>query len=137
MIRCRILNLKSFDFISMVKKYSVCRFAPCPVHVLDKFPHGERFFSPYSKNLLPCGKFNYIDAKHKQKSVILPLREPAKDKLFILYLEDLPHSERFLPFGEKNLSPCGNLSRTRTGQGAKRQTQYILNFNNKNENFKF
>jgi hypothetical protein len=70
--------------------------------VLDQFPHGERFFSPYSKNLSPCGKFNDINAKHKQKSAILPVREPAKDKLFILYLEDLLHSERFLPYGEKN-----------------------------------
>jgi hypothetical protein len=85
---------------------------------------------------LPCGKFNDIDAKHKQKSAILPMREPAKDKLFILYLEDLPHGERFLPYREKNLSPCGNLSRTRTGQGAKRRTLYFLNFNIKNENFK-
>jgi hypothetical protein len=46
---------------------------------------------------------NDIDAKHKQKSAILPEREPAKDKLFKLYLEDLPHGERFLPYGEKNL----------------------------------
>jgi hypothetical protein len=36
--------------------YRVCRFAPSPVRVLDKFPHGERFFSPYGKNLSPCGK---------------------------------------------------------------------------------
>jgi hypothetical protein len=57
--------------------------------VLDKFPHGERFFSPYGKNRSPCGKFNYIDAKHKQKSAILPVRELAKDKLFILWLKDL------------------------------------------------
>jgi hypothetical protein len=56
------------------KKYRVCRFAPRPVHVLDKFPRGERFFSPYGKNL----------------------------------------------------SPCGNLSWTRTGRGAKRQTLYFL-----------
>jgi hypothetical protein len=55
---------------------------------MDKFPHGERFFSPYGKNLFLCGKFKDIDAKHKQKSAILPVREPAKDKLFILYLED-------------------------------------------------
>jgi hypothetical protein len=26
------------------KKYRVRRFAPSPVRVLDKFPHGERFF---------------------------------------------------------------------------------------------
>jgi hypothetical protein len=66
MIRCRILNFKNFDFLSMVKKNSFCSFAPCPVGVLDEFPHGERFFPPYGKNLSPCGKFN--DAKHKQKS---------------------------------------------------------------------
>jgi hypothetical protein len=85
---------------------------------------------------LPCGKFNDIDAKHKQKSEILPMRELVKDKLFILCLEDLPHGERFLPYGEKNLSPCGNLSRTLTGLGAKRRTLYFLNFNIKRENFK-
>jgi hypothetical protein len=58
-----------------------------------------RDFSPRTdgKNLSPWGKFNDIDAKHKKKSAILPLREPAKDELFILYLEDLPHGERFLP----------------------------------------
>jgi hypothetical protein len=68
-----------------------------PVRGLDKFPHGERLFSPYRKNLSLCGKFNEIDAKHKQKSAILPVRELAKDKLFILWLEDLPHGKRFLP----------------------------------------
>jgi hypothetical protein len=68
------------------KKYRVHRFPPS----LDKFLQGERLFSPYGKNLLPCGKFNDIDAKHKQKSVILPARELAKDKSFILWLEDLP-----------------------------------------------
>jgi hypothetical protein len=30
---------------------------------------------------------------------------------------NLPNGEKFLPYGEKNLSPCGNLSRTRTGLG--------------------
>jgi hypothetical protein len=66
------------------KKYWVCRFTPSPVHVLEKFPHGERFFSPYGKNLSPCIKFNDIDAKHKQKSMIFTVRELAKDELFIL-----------------------------------------------------
>jgi hypothetical protein len=47
------------------KKDRVRRFAPSPVSVLDKFPHGEKFFSPYGKNLSPCGKFNDIAAKHK------------------------------------------------------------------------
>jgi hypothetical protein len=47
MIRCRILNLKNFDFISMVKKYSICRFSPRPERVLDKFPHGGDF-SPHT-----------------------------------------------------------------------------------------
>jgi hypothetical protein len=66
MIRCWILNFKNFDFILIVKKYTrVRRFAPSPVLVLDKFPHGERFFSPYGKNLSPCGNFNDIIAKHK------------------------------------------------------------------------
>jgi hypothetical protein len=49
---------------------------------------------------------------------------------------NLPHSERFLPYGEKNLSPCGNLSRIRSGLGGKGQTLYFLNFYIKNENFK-
>jgi hypothetical protein len=115
MIHCRILNFKNFAFILMVKKYRVRRFAPSLVLVLDKFPHGERFFSPYCKNLSQCSKFNGINAKHKQNSANLPVRELARDKLFILWLEDLPHGERFLPYGEKNLSPCGNLSMTRTG----------------------
>jgi hypothetical protein len=69
------------DFILVAKKYSVWRFAPNPVLVLDKFPYGERFFSLYGKNLSPCGKFNDINAKQKQKSAILPMRELAKDKL--------------------------------------------------------
>jgi hypothetical protein len=60
-----------------------------------------RFFSPYGKNLSPCGKFNGIGAKHKQKSAILNMRELAKEKLFILWLEDLPHGERFLPMRRK------------------------------------
>jgi hypothetical protein len=128
MIGCRILNFKNFDFIFMVKKYSVCHFVPSPARVLDKFPHGKRFFSPYGKYLSHCGKFNDIDAKHKQKSAILPVRELAKDKLFLLCLEDLPHGERFLPCGGKNLSPCGNLSRTRTGLGAKRRNPILFKF---------
>jgi hypothetical protein len=51
-------------------------------------------------------------------------------------LKDLPHGERFLPYGEKNLSPLGNLSRTLTGLGAKRQTLYFFNFIIKDETFK-
>jgi hypothetical protein len=46
-----------FSFLMLkFKKYQVRRFAPRPVRVLDKFLHGERFVSPYYKNLLPCGK---------------------------------------------------------------------------------
>jgi hypothetical protein len=69
--------------------------------------------------------------QNKQKSAILPVREQAKDKLFILRLENLPHGERFVLYSEKNLSPCGNLSWTRTGLGAKRRTLYNI----KNEKF--
>jgi hypothetical protein len=36
--------------------YRVCHFAHNPVRVLDKFLHGERFFSPYVKNLSPYCK---------------------------------------------------------------------------------
>jgi predicted kinase len=42
---------------------------------------------------LQRGKFNVIDAKHNQKSAILPVQELAKDKFLILWLEDLPYSE--------------------------------------------
>jgi hypothetical protein len=69
--------------------------------VLDKFPHGERFFSPYGKNLSPCGKFNDIDAKHKQKSAILPMRELAKDGLFILWLRIYRTERDFYHTGRK------------------------------------
>jgi hypothetical protein len=88
-----------------------------------------RDFSPHTVKISPCGKFNDIDAKHKQKSAILPVRELAKDRLFNVYtlVENLPQGERFLLHGDKNLSPCGNLSRTRTGLGAN-PIQYILNF---------
>jgi hypothetical protein len=48
-IRRKILNFKIF--VLKFKKYRVRRFAPSPVSVLDKFPHGKRFFSPYGKNL--------------------------------------------------------------------------------------
>jgi hypothetical protein len=41
------------------------------------------FFSPHGKNLSPYGKFNDIDAKHKQKSAILSVRDTAYDNLFI------------------------------------------------------
>jgi hypothetical protein len=53
-------------------------------------------------------------------------------------LGDLPQGERFLPYGEKNLLPCGNLSRTPTGRGAKRRTLYflILTLKLKFQNFK-
>jgi hypothetical protein len=57
--------LKHSFLMLKFKKYSVGRFAPGPVLVLDKFPHSERFFSPYGKNLSPRGKFNDIIAKHK------------------------------------------------------------------------
>jgi hypothetical protein len=50
------------------------------------------------------------------------MQKLGKDKLFTLSLEDLPHGKKFLPYGEKIFSPCGNLSRTCTGLGAKQQT---------------
>jgi hypothetical protein len=58
------------------KKFIVCRFVHRREHVNDKLPCGERFFSPH-------GKFNDIDAKHKQKSAILPVQDTAYDNLFI------------------------------------------------------
>jgi hypothetical protein len=52
---------------------------------------------------------------------------------------NLPHGKRFLPYGEKNFSPCGNLylSRTRTGLGATRQTLYFLTIKMKSKFLKF
>jgi hypothetical protein len=135
-IRCWILNFKNFDFILLVKKYSVCRFVPSSVRVLDKFLDADRFFSPYGKNLSPCGKsFN-------QSIYNLSLASSRTGRIadfclcFASMPLNLPLGERFLPYGEKNLSLWGNLSRTRTGLGAKRRTLYFLNFYIKNENFK-
>jgi hypothetical protein len=68
-----ILNIKIFLLILKFKKYSVRRFAPCPVRVLDKFPHGKRFFSPYGK-ISPRA-----------------LNPPTKCKQFIL--SQFPHGE--------------------------------------------
>jgi hypothetical protein len=104
-IRCRILNFKNFDFILLVKKYSVCRFVPIPVRVLDKFPHNERFFSPYGTYLLPCGKsFN-----QSINNLSLASSRTGRIADFCLCFAsmslNLPHSERFLQYGEKNLSP--------------------------------
>jgi hypothetical protein len=49
--------------------YRVRRFAPSPARVLDKFPHGERFFSPYGKNLSPpCGKSSNQSIKNQNMS---------------------------------------------------------------------
>jgi hypothetical protein len=48
---------------------------PDPEMILDK---------NLGKNLSQCGKFNDIDAKHKQKSGIFTVREVAKDKWCIL-----------------------------------------------------
>jgi hypothetical protein len=48
-----------------------------------EFPQDERFFSPNGKNLLPCGKFNDIDAK-QTRICDFHHAELAKDKLFIL-----------------------------------------------------
>jgi hypothetical protein len=120
-----------------LKKYRVRRSVPSPVRVLDQLPHSERFFSLYGKNLSPCGVFNGIDAKHQQRPAVFPVQELAKDRLFIFWLEDLPHDEIFLPSGEKNPSPCGNLSRTRTRLGAKRRTLYLLNFKIRTKILKF
>jgi hypothetical protein len=50
---------------------------------------------------------------------------------------NLPHGESFLPYGEKNLSPCGNLSRASTGLGAKRRTLYFLTIKMKSKFLKF
>jgi hypothetical protein len=60
----------------------------CPGQV----PAQREIFLPVQKK-----RFTDIDAKHKQKSTILPVWELAKDRLFILWLEDLLHGEGFLP----------------------------------------
>jgi hypothetical protein len=51
-------------------------------------------------------------------------------------LEDLLHGERFLPYGEKNLSPAGTCVGHVSGPVAKRRTLYFLNFKIKIENLK-
>jgi hypothetical protein len=43
------------------------------------------FFSPHGENISPYSKFNDIDAKHKQKSAILSVRDTAYDNLFTVY----------------------------------------------------
>jgi hypothetical protein len=133
-IRCRILDFKNFDFLLLVKKSSVCRFVPSPV--LDKFPHGERFFSPYDTNLSPCSKSFNQSINNLSLASSHTWRFADFCLCFASMSLNLPHGERFLPYGEKNLSPCRNLSRTRTGLGAKRRTLCFLNFYIKNENFK-
>jgi hypothetical protein len=71
-----------------------------------------------------------------KKSAILHVRELAKDKFVYTLVGGFTAQREILPYGEKNLSPCGNLSRTRTGLGAKRRTLYFLHFSIKNENYK-
>jgi hypothetical protein len=118
------------------KKYRVCRFAPSPVSVLDKFPHCKIFS--------PCT----VKISHRAVNLMISMQNLNKNRRFSLCgnwlrIDGLYSGWRiyrmgrdFLPYGEKNLSPCGNLSRTRTGLGAKQRTLYILKFNIKNENFK-
>jgi hypothetical protein len=48
---------------------------------------------------------------------------------------NFPHGERFLPYGEKNLSR-ELVQDTYVAIGAKRRTLYFFNFNVKNEHFK-
>jgi hypothetical protein len=106
------LKFLKFSFLMLkFKKYMVRRFAPSPVSVLDKFPHGERFFSPYSKIFRRVVNLKKMTSMQNiNKNLRFSPWGLAKDKLFILWLEDLPHGERFLPYGEKNLLPCGNVS---------------------------
>jgi hypothetical protein len=86
-------------------KHRIRRFAPSPVRVLDKFPHSERFFSPYSKNLSPC------DKSSNQSINMLSLASSRMGRIadfwlfFALMLLNKPHSERFFTVrGEKYLS---------------------------------
>jgi hypothetical protein len=65
MIRCRILNFKNFDFISVVKKYSIV-FASSLLARYVSWTSSRT--ARDSVNLSPCSKFYDIDAKHKQKS---------------------------------------------------------------------
>jgi hypothetical protein len=120
-----------------LKNNRVRHFTPSPVRVLDKFPHGERFFSPYSKNLSPCGK----SSNQSINNLSLASHRTGRITDFCLCFAsmslNLPHGERFLPYGEKNLTPCRNLSRTRTGLGTKRQTLYCLTVKMKSKFLKF
>jgi hypothetical protein len=56
----------------MVKKYSVCRFAPRPVRVLDKFPDGKRFFSPYCKKLVQNTYLLNFNIKNENFKILNP-----------------------------------------------------------------
>jgi hypothetical protein len=111
--------------------YRVRRFTPSPVRVLNKFPHGERFFSPYGKNLSLCGKSSNQSINNLSLASSRMGRMADFCFCFASIALNLQHGERFLLYREKNLSMCGNLSRTRT-----KRTLYFLNFNIKNENFK-
>jgi hypothetical protein len=61
----------SFSILKF-KKYRVCRFIHSPVRVIDKFPHGERFFSPCGKNLSEKGDKK---KKEEKKCTILVKKE--------------------------------------------------------------
>jgi hypothetical protein len=72
MIRCKILNFKNFDFISMVEQCIVFAASLLGRYVSWTSSRTARDFSPRTVKISrsPCGKFNDIDAKHKQKSAI-------------------------------------------------------------------
>jgi hypothetical protein len=77
------------------EKYRLRRFAPSPVRFLDKFPHGERCFSPYGKNLSPCGK----SSNQTINNLSLASSRMGRIADFCLYFAsmslNLQHSERF------------------------------------------
>jgi hypothetical protein len=89
---------------TLLKKYRFRRFAPSLVRFLDQFPQSERFFSPYNKNLSPCGKLNDIDGK-QHKSAIFTMRELAKDKLSTLYFLNFEIKTKMLTYKTSRRMP--------------------------------
>jgi hypothetical protein len=95
------------------------------------------FSPPYGKNLSPCGKSS--NQRINNLSIASSRMGRIADffKCFASMSLNLQHYKIFLLYGEKNLSPCGNLSRTRTGLRTKWQTLYYLTIKMESKFLKF
>jgi hypothetical protein len=76
-------------FILKLKKYRVRCFIHSLERVIDKFPHGERFFSPCGKNLSPYA-----------------VNPPTENKQIII--SQLPHGEILRCKGQKRVANLGD-----------------------------